>query len=432
MDEFLFYMHRILLSDVPILEPFLFCSVCKNIPNIKFFNTEKAFVSCNCNKDKQMTYEEILDKYFFYFFDYNYFHYFRENYFCQKHMSSFEFYCDNCKLHICQSCRVNHICHIKYFKALKISDKKKSEIHKLLDDLDKSNNALKKIIDFLLITIEKYPNYDIKKNINSLLDLCKKKEDSESTYILNLSNKDLIALKFLMKKDLNNLKELCLKNNKLNNDQIILLKKLNCYDLEKLNLESNFFKSYSLFTVIENFTKLKEVNFSSNRLYEDYYTFKDKIIPYHSILKLKLSNGIFSDDTIDLLFCLRFTNLEHLDLSSNNLSSLIFIRKINFGDKENKIKKLIAVNNKYISNDIINANIDYLKLNYVNLEVFLLEEEYPIEYKEKNNLPFKIICFDGGQTSSSLIDEYEKVENGNRLNTLSDFQKFKFSDNKDQ
>ena len=125
--------------------------------------------------------------------------------------------------------------------------------------------------------------------------------------------------------------------------------------------------------------------------------------------------------------------MEHLDISSNNLSSLIFIRKINFGDKENKIRKLIASNNNYFSFDIINEYIDYLKLNYVNLEQLILEEEYPTEYKEKSNLRFKIICFDEGQKTSCLIEEYEKTENEseNRLNTLLDYQKRYDNDDND-
>ena len=426
MDKFYINILRAQFSNPTIFNPFLFCKTCKKIPIINFFNTKKAFISCKCNKNKRITYEEILSNYFLDYLNFQCSDDFRENYKCHKHGFWFklEFYCENCKLNLCKECRLNHICHIKYMRALKISDKNISEIHKFLDNLDESNNALKKIIHFLLNKYEEYPNYDIKKNINSILNLCKNRGFGSSN-ILNLSNKNIIALAFLMKKDLQNLKELCLKKNKLNNAQIILMKKLNCYDLEKLNLESNSFTSYSLLTVIENFKKLKEVNFSSNRLYEDYNIIKVKIIPYHSILKLNLSNGIFSNDTIDLLSCLKFTNLEHLNLSFNNLSSLIFIRKIDFGDKENKIKKLIAVNDEYFSIDIINEYIDYLKLNYANLEQLILEEEYPIEYKEKNNLPFKIICFDEGQKTSCLIEEYEKAENEseNRLNTLLDYQK---------
>ena len=221
------------------------------------------------------------------------------------------------------------------------------------------------------------------------------------------------------------MKELYLKNNKLNNEKIPILIKIKCKDLEILDLESNSFTSYLLLTVNENFTKLKILNLSSNRLYEDYNILKDKKISYHSIAKLNLSNGIFSDKTINLLSCLILSNLEHLDISSNNLSSLIFIRKINFGDKENKIRKLIASNNNYFSIDIINEYIDYLKLNYVNLEALILEQLYPTEYKEKSNLRFKIICFDEGQKTSCLIEEYEKAENEseNRLNTLLDYQK---------
>ena len=58
----------------------------------------------------------------------------------------------------------------------------------------------------------------------------------------------------------------------------------------------------------------------------------------------------------------------------------------------------------------------------------ILEEEYPIEYIEKNNLKllFKIICYDENKNCSYLIDEYEKnqIEIDIRLTTLFDYQLF--------
>ena len=120
--------------------------------------------------------------------------------------------------------------------------------------------------------------------------------------------------------------------------------------------------------------------------------------------------------------------MEYLDLSSNNLSSLSFLLKINFGKEENKIKKLIALNNDFFPINAINEYIDYLISNYANLELLILEEEYPIEYIEKNNLKllFKIICYDENKNCSYLIDEYEKnqIEIDIRLTTLFDYQLF--------
>ena len=403
---------------------FLCCPNCKSVPTIKFINTKRAFVSCKCNKNKLLNFKEIHDKFFLDYIEHK--RDIIENYSCQKHdKKEFEYYCENCELNLCKDCLKNHKCDIKYLKDLKIYRNKESEIYYFLDILDESFNSFKEVISDIIYIYNRFPQFKLRQNISNILNLCKEEKNKSLSFAIHLTNKLLFDTSFLKEKNLNNLKELCLKNNKLNNEQIPILIKLNCKDLEILDLESNSFTSYLLLTVNENFTKLKILNLSSNRLYEDYNILKDKKISYHSIAKLNLSNGIFSDKTINLLSCLILSNLEHLDISSNNLSSLIFIRKINFGDKENKIRKLIASNNNYFSIDIINEYIDYLKLNYVHLEALILEQLYPTEYKEKSNLRFKIICFDEGQKTSCLIEEYEKTENEseNRLNTLLDYQK---------
>ena len=408
---------------------FLFCNNCKLIPLIKFDNLENASLSCNCcQQNQQMTYEEIFVKFFSNIKQNNII---IDYFVCNIHNDIFKFYCENCGLNLCEKCQEEHGCPLRFKINLKIFNPKLFEVDEFLTNLDETFISLKKVISFLFKQYQKYPHYNIRQNIISMLNLFlfdNIKNESASFEILNLSNKQLIHITFLVKKDLTNLKELNLRDNKLNNEQIPILKKLNCSNLEILNLESNFFTSYSLFTSIEKFTKLKEVNFSSNRLYEDCNILKNKIISYSSIVKLNLSNGVFSEDTINLLFHLKFLNLEYLDLSSNNLSSLSFLLKINFGKEENKIKKLIALNNDFFPINAINEYIDYLISNYANLELLILEEEYPIEYIEKNNLKllFKIICYDENKNCSYLIDEYEKnqIEIDIRLTTLFDYQLF--------
>ena len=327
---------------------------------------------------------------------------------------------------MCDKCQENQTCHIRYKQVLKFFGStyiKPSQF--LLNSDNKSFNLLRKINLILLKQFQKYPNYNLKQNIISLYKLNKTKENS-SYDVLNLENKQYIHINSLVNKDLRNLIELCLKDNKLKNEQIPDLKKLNCHNLLILNLESNFFTSYLLLTVNENFPKLKVINLSSNRLYEDINIFKNKLIPYYSVRKLNLSNGVFSNNTIFLLSCLIFSELECLDLSSNNLSSLSFILNINFGNNINKIKQIIALNNEYFSINSIAEYIDYLTSNYVSLKQLILEEEYSIEYKESYNLPFQIICFDENKKGSYLIEEYEKEKNksDNRLNTLLDYKGF--------
>ncbi len=402
----------------------LFCQNCKYIPLIKFIDFKSASVSCNCiQENQQMTYEQIFTK-FFMNVESNSFN--NDYLICKKHNETFKFYCENCELNLCDKCQENQTCHIRYKQVLKFFGStyiKPSQF--LLNSDNKSFNLLRKINLILLKQFQKYPNYNLKQNIISLYKLNKTKENS-SYDVLNLENKQYIHINSLVNKDLRNLIELCLKDNKLKNEQIPDLKKLNCHNLLILNLESNFFTSYLLLTVNENFPKLKVINLSSNRLYEDINIFKNKLIPYYSVRKLNLSNGVFSNNTIFLLSCLIFSELECLDLSSNNLSSLSFILNINFGNNINKIKQIIALNNEYFSINSIVEYIDYLTSNYVSLKQLILEEEYSIEYKESYNLPFQIICFDENKKGSYLIEEYEKEKNksDNRLNTLLDYQGF--------
>ena len=72
---------------------------------------------------------------------------------------------------------------------------------------------------------------------------------------------------------------------------------------------------------------------------------KGEPLAYNKIEKLFLSNGIFSNETINYISQLKFENLKILDLSSNQLSSLDFIEKIDFKDKKNVLKKLIINKN---------------------------------------------------------------------------------------
>ena len=116
-------------------------------------------------------------------------------------------------------------------------------------------------------------------------------------------------------------------------------------NLEELNLGTNLFSDYKIFQIISNFPKLESLDLSSNRLEKDSIDLSGKIFGYDSIKTLNLSNGIFSDETINLISVLRFKNLEILDLSSNNLNSISFLTKLNFGNNPNKIKKLLLNHN---------------------------------------------------------------------------------------
>ena len=199
---------------------------------------------------------------------------------------------------------------------------------------------------------------------------------------------------------------------------------MKCKNLEILNLALNHFTDYLLLTVIENFPNLINLDLNTNRLYENIEALKNGTTQYYSIKKLNLSNGVFSNDTINFISSLLFKNLKDLNLSSNDLNSLSFIRHINFENEKNSIEKLKLYYNEISVDKIKDKDIEYLNTIYLNLKLVILEKDYPIEYKTKKYLRFKIICFDKEKITNFLLDKYVEKENKNRTKILPDYQIF--------
>ena len=418
----------------------LFCPKCEKIPLIKRvnLNSKEAFVFCNCHqKGERFSFYKIYFDFTCLLSQFQIDQYLK----CNYHTKEYRYYCENCELHFCEkSAFFLHKCDIKYLIDFETSkydiEEKINYINKSLLNLDNDFqfHYLKEIISLIFLQYKKFPNFNIIKNINNIyLTFLKNRENSKEEVdeninlqeVLNLdfSNNQLNNIIFLLKKDLRNLKVLNLHNNKLCNVQINNIKKLNCYDLTILNLSNNFFTDYLLITVGENFLLLKELNLDTNRLYENIDILKIKLIVYDSVEKLILSNGVFSKETINSLQCFKFKNLKYLDLSSNDLNSFSFIKLINFGKNENKIEKLILYNNKISISD---KDIDYLLLQYLNLELVMLEEEedYSIIYKGRKNLPFKIFCFDDNKKSEYLLEQYDKKEKEEHSKNLIEYQQY--------
>ena len=418
----------------------LFCVKCKSVPIIKGinFNLKEAFVSCKCSqKSKKFDFFYIHYEFTEYLFE------FKDKYFrCNYHKKEYRYYCENCGLNFCEKVAFFHKCHIKYlidFEKLKYDiEEKINYINNCLSNLKNDDNDdnevcyLKEIINIIFMQYRECPNYDIIKNINNIyLMFLKNRENSKEKLNVNkscqkvldldFSNNQLYNIFFLLKKDLSNLKVLNLHNNKLCNFQINNLKKLNCYDLAILNLSNNFFTDYLLITIGETFLHLKELNLDTNRLYENIDILKNKLIVYDSLEKLILSNGVFSNQTINLLRCFKFTNLKYLDLSSNDLNSLSFIKLINFGNEENKIEKLILYYNEISIN---NEDIDYLLKKYLNLKLILEEDDYSIVSKRWKNLPFKILCFDDNRRTEYFFEQYDKKVKEDNSKSFIEYQQF--------
>ena len=418
----------------------LYCSTCNTMPIIKPFNSDfkKAFVSCNCSdENKIMSYEEILDKYLLNLQKENHMLKYVQ---CDIHKKKFQYFCENEELHMCENCYINHNCHIKYdlnFQNIKNDIiEKLYYIYKVLSESEESFIALKKIIFYLTLQYHNYPNYNIIENINNFYWTCLKKEEekkSEKGFDINLfypvtldfTNKQLDDISFLSKKDLKNLTELNLQNNKLDDKQINIFYKLKLKNLKILNLARNHFSSYQLLIVIENLSScLEDLDLNTNRLTENVEILNEGPIRYYSIQNLNLSNGVFSNNTINYIKNLKFKNLKNLDLSSNGLNNLSFTKKINFGKGPNTIESLILDNNEISINQIKYEDLEFLNEKYERLKLLILEKDYPIEYKIRKHLRFKIICFDDDRRTEYFLDKYDEYENQKRDKTMLDYQQF--------
>ena len=419
---------------------FLFCSKCKNIPLIKPMNTtfQTAFVSCKCGK-KEMTYEKISDNFLITLKEDTQL---REYFLCENHEHIFQFYCENCQRNLCEECRFKHDCDIKYIKDLRNIDNNIEKKIKYIIDFYKAfpseepfiiKKYLFNYIKLLKNQYKLFPNYNIIENINNLFQICLKIVDEKYEnelfgvllFSLDLKGKQLNNIVFLKNRDLSKLKELNLENNKLGNNQIDVLNNLNCCDLEKLNLGINYFTNYRLLIIIaQKFLKLKELNLHSNLFNENIEILKNKNIPYNSLENLNLSNGVFSNDTIKFISSFIFKNLLYLNLSSNNLDSLSFVKKINFGKEKNTIKKLILLNNEISLENLSTEDIKRLFSDYLNLEALVLNMDYRFEYKRGLNLGFKIFDFNNNKIVRALFDQYEEKEDNNKSENLLDYRQF--------
>jgi len=418
----------------------LLCLTCKTMPIIKPFDPvfQTAFVLCKCNEEgKIMSYEEIMDLFLFKEEENDAI----DNYIkCKKHNELFKYYCENHEKHLCENCYLSHKCNIKYvlnFQNLKYEydiDEKIKYINKILLNLDESFILLKNLIFILFEQYNKFPNYNIIKNINNFYwsFFIKDEEKSQnennqiliSSKVLDFSNSHINTITFLINKDLKNLKVLNLENNKLNNEQIFLFKKLKCKNLEILNLAMNYFTDYSLLTVFDNLSNLIDLDLNTNRLYENVEVLKNKTIAYYSIEKLNLSNGVFSNDTIRFISKIIFKNLKDFDLSSNNLDSISFIKFINYEGEKKSLEKLKLCNNEISIDSIKNEDLEYLNRIYLNLKLVILEKDYPVEYKPMKYLRFKIICFDDKKITNYLFDKFSEEENKKRTKIFPEYQKY--------
>ena len=264
---------------------------------------------------------------------------------------------------------------------------------KFKNDGDKFDN-FKNVVDLIKKLVEQYeknPYYNLYKSINNIYDFCLKmdkstKVDNEPSIITkkrirykrefkefkelkssekiisiniiknnfydleilrNLSAENLEALEILRLQENNiddikvlsdikfpNLKELNLSKNRLNDNCIKHLKNFkNKESITILNVYDNNIKNPEFFTIIKDFTNLKELYVGHNK-FENKFSAEKYDFP-GTLEIIGLTIGVFSNESINEIKKFNFKNLKTLYLKGNDLKNLDFIKNLTCENLEN-------------------------------------------------------------------------------------------------
>jgi hypothetical protein len=310
------------------------------------------------------------------------------------------------------------------FKSIKnIIDYFKLKIYSIVElevyiESVKSNKKNKNIYDndfenIRIINLEGVDNNNILEKL-----CCNELKDKLGNIIqLNLMNSNIYNIKPLLNVYWPNLEGLSLKSNKLRDDAINDLQKVNMPKLKELSLENNNLKDYIIFKVLENFKNLKKVDLGSNGFTNEKINIKYlNNISLNSITELYASTGVFDDITIDLLLKFDLENLKILKLNGSYLNYLSFKKILSNIYRWKFLEELHLNNNNIIGsyNDEIKCIVKEIKenmqsgkaltigLNNNKLKEKVIEKEEERE-KEKTIIIINKNEKDDNQNNSLLI-----------------------------
>ena len=261
-----------------------------------------------------------------------------------------------------------------------------SEYEYFEKNTDENKHLIKKI---------EIPAYNF--NINIL-----KNEVLINLEILNLKGNNLSDISQLATVQFHSLKILNLNSNQISDNMIQYIYKFNFPKLENLDLGINNLKNYDFFKSIEHFHNLKQLNLTSNffnKKIPDNWNIKE--INLLSLEKIDFSNGIFSEETINTIFpTLKFELLTSINLMSNNIRTLNFIKKL----KNCPIEILNLANNDINEKQLIYL-YDFSELKEIHLKNNLIKN-----IDEVNELVKKIENLERIIITGNNIDLYNNKE----------------------
>ena len=228
--------------------------------------------------------------------------------------------------------------------------------------------------------------------------------------ILNLKGNNISDISPLSTANLENLKNLNLNSNQIGDNMIKYIYNFRFYKLENLNFGINNFQNYEIFKSIEHFENLKKLNINSNFFRKEIpKEFNIDSIKFNLIEEVDFSNGVFSEENINFMFKIfKFQNLKIIDLTSNNLKTLIFIQNI----KNCPLEKLILENNE-IEESQLKFLEDFENLKEVNIKdnsIKSIDEVNKLKNIEKINLcGNNINLYPNEEKDDDLINEIDEI-----------------------
>ena len=378
---------------------YFFCKYCHSSIKFTFIENNLLKIKCDCKKVRNIRINDFIE------------HYSNRDknmvqkyFYCKNHKNSkYINYCRDCKMNLCKICSEEDKTHINHsLDSLVIDDKEIEKIKQLIKEKRKKlsigdieNRKILNIIEALIKKYKEYPSHNFYISINNAIkflkemiipnivekikirtkkELYEKKNLSHLISSIKINNQNYSDLSLFKELNLMNLEKLqlqgngiksiepflhCnfeklkfldLEDNKLNDESFKDFDKLNFKNIRYINLYKNEIKSPTILEKVKNYPTLKTYFAGENLFSEkEINNNKNKEIDLTQLKKIGLT-GNFSDKTIDFMSNLKFSNLQIMYISRNNLTSLKFLKNVHC---ENLVS-FWAINNKLTNyNDIL-------------------------------------------------------------------------------
>jgi hypothetical protein len=206
------------------------------------------------------------------------------------------------------------------------------------------------------------------------------------------------------------LEKLNLEKNNIDDNIIVFLKKINLPKLTYLNLFVNKITNLEIFEIIKKFENLKQFHIGDNKF--DFNRNSKSFYEFPKSLELLGITGNFDGENAFFIEKLRIENLKTFYFSRNNISSLKYLKNIQF----NKIESFWAISNNITDiKEIMNINgkktlkIINLKENKINNfdELFDIINNFPKLEKiilNNNNISEE----EANEMKKRIKDKYKK------------------------